>query len=608
MNVSSTSQIAIYRGKPESPLIEALEVDVGSALPVAWTGLRVLIGALQQSEPAALEQVAQRHPQEWNHLFPGFIPGEKHLADLALTPSERRLHRESEQVYRVLNTAAEAIVEALRGTRRTLVLRNTGHCDLVSLRGLMRACEWLRLDHSPSRVLFADWDNCFSGPDRMRLVRELSLNRIAARLGATPQGESASKRPVTAQPAFVPNAEQTYLQLVMSNEEAELRIAAAMLALRSCFYSTNYEGALLAIGQALDLLDAGAGALSPQRVQEHFAALDDGNMAPAIEIAKEDLGAQMDIKALLWKSVGVVYSFVGDHPAAFDAFNRALDCPSSPELRAQLHMYLGLTLAKRMGRTDEAVTVLRRGLELMKGRSTERAALEEAWLRNVMGLTFFQQRDLQAALREERLAASAIGQHHTPIATHLKINLISNISVLQEMAKRFSDAIQTWSRFEQISSAWGENFRKHHAYRMAGLQLSAGDEEAAIQGYQTAYESAVKLNDCYHRQIIASELGRFFLEKGEQDQAVAWFEQAYENARAIGDPLKIGESMIGQALSCGEDPEAGVQTAQLTTTYRAEAQKLLQAYEENPAASLLRLLPRPRTKLNRPFDLVNLNL
>jgi tetratricopeptide (TPR) repeat protein len=472
----------------------------------------------------------------------------------------------------------------------------------------MRACEWARLDHRPNHIIFADWGNSAALPEMVMQLRRLSHNRLIERLDCVPADRLGERILDLRSGGVVEDFESTCLQHVVGNEEPALRIAAAILAIRSCFYSTNYEGALLAISSALDIVDNQPTAFTIPAVQRSFSALDNKNMAPAIEIDESNLESLAEIKALLWKSVGVVRALVGDQVASIDAFNKALEGNSSPETRAQLHMYLGLIHVKKLHKSDEALALLRRGLSLLEGRTNARAIREEGWIRNVIGLAFFQQRNLAAALAEEKRAASVVGKLHDPQATHLKINLISNISVLHESARRYADAIQIWQKFAAISSDWNTSFWKHHTYRLAGLYLAEGEQEQALQKYSEAYTRATVLYDYYHSQIIAAELGQFFLKGGQNDQAEEWFRRAREHAKTIGDPFRLGESVIGESLSHGGDPGPGIELAQLSTTYTSDAQKLLQASDTADRATLVALLPKLRTKLNRPFDIVNLNL
>jgi tetratricopeptide (TPR) repeat protein len=600
--------IHILNGSPETTPKNAIEVNIGSVLPAAFSGMRKLLSVLREHDPSTASMIAQSHPQEWNLLFPGSIEGASSLSDLALSPSERRLHRESEQVYRTLNVAAEMIVRTLRNGSSKLILRNTGQADLVSLRGIMRAYEWARLDSRPYEIILADWGSMASWPESVLQLRELNLDRLAKRLGSSPIGHAdAYLSPIDSQ-SMAKGNEHICLQLAVNSKDPAERIAAAILAIRSCFYSTNYEGALLAIANALPLVENNTAGFTMQAVQRHFAELDDKNIAPAIEIDETAVESLEEVQALLWRSTGVVYSLVGNHQKAFNYFKQALDYNPSPVTSAQIHMYLGLLLSKKLSKPDEAITTLHQGLDFLKGQSSDRATLEEGWIRNVIALTYFQQRHLNKALSEEKRAATTVGKLHVPQATHLKINLISNMSVLHESAAHYTEAIQIWQRFASISSEWNTSFWKHHTYRLAGLYLEASEQEKALHEYNQAYARAKDLEDSYHSQVIAAEMGQFYLKENQKDLAHQWFSRACEHAKAIGDPFRLGESMIGEALSCGESLQPGIETAQLSTTYESKARKLLTIAEEGDQAALVNALPKLLSKLNRPFDVVNLNL
>src|SRR5690606_38530372 len=125
---------------------ESIEVDAGTWAPVALASLRKVLGALRPLAPTVFTAHVRRRPAEWNRLVPGSVADAPDISDLALSPSERRLHKESEQTLRVLNAAAALIVDVLRQSGRSLHVENAGEADLVSLRGLMRAVEWARLE------------------------------------------------------------------------------------------------------------------------------------------------------------------------------------------------------------------------------------------------------------------------------------------------------------------------------------------------------------------------------------------------------------------------------------------------------------------------------
>ncbi|WP_395843342.1 hypothetical protein [Archangium violaceum] len=585
----------------------AIEVDAGVALPVAFGGLRKILRACEDAAPETVRALARQRPAEWNRLFPGSMEGAPDLTDLALTPSERRLHRESEQMFWVLNLAARAIMETLRESGRSLVIHNAGECDLVSLRAVMRAAEWCRLEQLEGRILLAGWTT--RRPYSAAIFEERRrafLSSLCERMRiAPPEGSVGPRSGRELEPAV--DLEGRYLGTVVEDAAPlEYRIAAAVLAIRSCFFTTNYEGALFAAERGLALLDAAGDALSPARVAEGWDALDTGFTTPAIEIDRSSLGDAEELRLLFERGIGVVHVFTGQHDEALAAFGRGLERRAPPERLAHLHMFRALTLTKRLAQLPDARAEVEAGLALLQGRETPLRFLHEAWLRNVYALTYFLEKNLPQALVQEKHAMRCVGDLHDASATHLKINLISNASYLQETARNYADSIAIWRRFEKLSSSWGANFAKHHRYRLAALQMAHGEREAAVASYTEAFECAGALGDPLHQQVIAADLGLHLLDS-QPAIAAQWFSRAEEQARTLGDPLRMAQSLAGQRLAEGSrDWTEALRCAQASTTTPAETEPLVRALSSGDAEAVRKALPRPRSKLNRPFDAVNL--
>ena len=378
MSNQSAIAVLVDGGSPGVLPGRAIEVDAGVALPVAFGGLRKILRACEDAAPEAVRPLAQQRPAEWNRLFPGSIQGAPDLTDLALTPSERRLHRESEQIFWVLNLAARAIVETLRVSGRPLVIHGAGECDLVSLRAVMRAAEWGRLEQLEGRILLTGWNvrrphygALFEGRRRDFLLSLCERMRTASPGGGVGPVSGRALEPAV-------DLEGRYLGALV-DEEAPLehRIAAAVLAIRSCFFTTNYEGAMLAAERGLALLDAAGSGLSPARVAEGWDALDTGFSTPAIEIDKSSLGDAEELRVLFERGIGVVHVFTGQHDEALEAFGRALECRAPPERLAHMRMFRALTRTKRLAQLPDARAEVEAGIALMEGLDTPLRKLHE---------------------------------------------------------------------------------------------------------------------------------------------------------------------------------------------------------------------------------------
>ncbi|RCG25386.1 hypothetical protein DQ384_31465 [Sphaerisporangium album] len=613
--------VVIHADDPSSPPAgpAPVAVDVGTRLPVAFSSLRAVIAALADLVPETVDEVARRRRPEWNWLFPGTFPDAPLLADLAGTPSERRLHAESEQVFRVLDTAAEAIAAALVATGRPLLLRGVGHADIVSLRALPRLVERLTLSAPPAgvRVMLADLAPDSTRPSALAGdIRRRTLAAVLDRLGldAAPAARPGAYTPGTlAGPVAQDVAEHRQLTEAFEapDVEHERAVAAALLAIRSCFFNANYEGGILAAELLLERLDA-APALDTARVAEHFAAMDPGDGTPAIGIYAEVAESPAHLRALALRCVGVVRALVQDLEGAREEFGRALAEAPDAVSEARILLLRALLAVKRTGTLEEGIADIEHGLAELAKVPSPVSSVEQAWLRNVRALAHVRAKEYPQAMREEKLAVGLISKLHSADATHLKINLISNISVLQEMGKKYELASATWDHFAKISSNWGDSFFKHHHYRAAGLSYLSGDADHALIGFHSVYDLACKLDDHFHQQIVATEVGGMLLGQGELDRAAEWYERAEAAAVVMGDPYYLALAKTGRALAAGEAPGADVkELASRSLAFRPEAAKLIAALDAAAGgddAALPAALPKPTSKLNRPFRLIALDL
>jgi tetratricopeptide (TPR) repeat protein len=339
------------------------------------------------------------------------------------------------------------------------------------------------------------------------------------------------------------------------------------------------------------------------------AGAESGAETQAIEFEPALLRSVGDVRGYLLKVLGIQASFRGRHDEAVGYFRaiREVDGPISTEIRAQSHLYSALTLAKRRHQLAAAGTELDAGFAAVSEHPAESISCrrERGWLHNLRALTLFAQQDLVAALDHEKAALSCIDQLADASSVHLRVNLVSNISVLQERAGKFESALRTWDRLGAAGSSSDATFVKHHAYRAGGLRLRAGDNAEGLVRLSASLEHCVRLADDFHECEIAMELGTHLLASGDHAAASDRYDQAATAAARLGDPYRMALSEVGR--SAAEGVRVGHQTALLameSLTHPVAAQALAQGCQEG--ADPLTLLPAPRTKLNRPFDLINI--
>ena len=649
--------IELHPGPPGGPSRRSLEVDIGAALPVAFSGLRRLIRALRAECPGLVLPAGK---PEWSWLFPagaadgpaGAEARPRDLFELADAPNQRRLFRESEQTYRVLNVAAHVLVAATTALGRPLCLRNAGTCDLVSLRGLMHAAELARLggggggvrggEHEGvgGRWELCDWDASSRGPPRpFAAARAAHCAQIARRLRSSAKADLS---PPVLDAASVPGGfitdavvsdrgggvrsddglEGRYLERVVdAGASLAQRLAAALLAVRACFFSTNYEGATLAAETGLELLAHPVGRLDGAVLRAAWDAEDDARFAvPMLEIARADLDDADHLRAQLYLHLGVTRAFAGQPQEALGAFARGLDGPGGPDRAgrlapgcvADLHMHRAVALTKRLGCIDEARRDIEAGLAALAGQPAAVAALPEAWLHNLSALTFVMERRFDRARQEEERALARIDGVDGPSATHLKTNLVSNFSVLAEAEGDLGQATRIWQAFEPLNRTLGsDNADKGYAFRLGALRSLQGDVAGSIEAFEAAFAKAEATGDVFNGETIAAALARAELRRGAGDTAADWYRRAARLAGIAGDCLHRARDLAGLEIAIGRrDFSEARACLTANSTYDLSGVALPGALRSGTGPDVLEALAlgRTRNKLTRPFDLVNVSL
>lgn len=579
-----------------------LQIDLATGPAAGFAGLRRAIRTLRDAQ-ADFGTLPVRYPAEWAVLSgePDAMTG---LAAIALSASERRLHRESEQAFRVLALAAGALCRASESLDMTLLLRGAGRTDLPSLKGLVRAAEYSaatgrgRLSVEPGEALVteplrADAVDCRE--ERARALRLLGLDVSPGRL------RTGAPVPVTGQGRDA----ELFATALDPQSSAPERIAAALDYCRLSFYTGNWEGmgvvASGCLGAAAGLTRADVARLAAQ------ASAGSGEDNQAIEFEAALLRYPDDVRAFLLKVLGIQAAFRGRQDDAVRFFRgmRDTDGPLSAETLAQSHLYAALTLTKRQHRVSEAVAELEAGFAAVAEEPGEPVTRrrERGWLHNLRGLTLFAGRDLVAALDHEKAALDCIDGLTDASSLHLRVNLVSNISVLQESAGKQRQALETWQRFADSAFRSDAKFAKHHAYRAGGLRIALGDTAAGVADLDASLRHGERLADDFHACEIAVELGTLLLADGDRNTAADYYDEGAAAAARLGDPYRMALAELGRRAATGLPPTAGTAILAANSLTRPDRVRAL-AQGCRDGADPLTLLPLPRTKLNRPFDLV----
>lgn len=583
---------------------DTVEVDLDRGPAESYAGIRNALLTLRAAG-ASFGSLPSRHASEWAELFPEENSGAARLSDIALAASERRLHRESEQVYRVLSVAAAALCEASAELGRTVVLHGAGGADLSSLRGLVLAMErsaitpGARLELAdPTRVRVPAGPHADYRAERVRCLNRMG---VPVTVGDDLSFDLADLH----DSGFAPFSEEgrLYHQAVDPDSARADRIAAALAYCRRAFFSANWEGMAIVAKDALGLLRG----LPESSVDDVLAkAQRQDGFADAIEFETVILRNTADLRAFLLKVLGIQAGFRGDQDTAIGYFRsmRAGVVGLSPELLAQSHLYTALTLSKRKGHLPDAVAEVEQGFAAVPATEGEPDSVrrERGWLHNLRALTLFAQKKFTEAFQHEKQALACLEGLGDASSAHLRINLYSNISVLQEKAGKVPQAHATWDKFRQATGAGNAAFLKHHAYRSAGLRLLIGERDAALADLATTLENAVVLKDDFHECEVRLELGALHARSGETEAAAEQFRLAEIAARRIGDPYRVALAQAGLTVVTGEANDAA-DTARKSTTYPVKAAALADVIGND--AAVLDLLPAPKTKLNRPFDPIN---
>lgn len=578
------------------------QIDCKAACGDSLVPLRPLIDALLPGVRDGTPELAEEFAPELVALHPDLaaefaLEPRRWLGHLANTPSERRSHRESELLFRLVNGLAAFLHRAHETQPGLLVLvwRDLHTADAATLLAFRRICRWANLGATrvvclatldpagtralPEPALPAELAEPFDWTRWHRSMLDKAVEQSLSVLvhvdNDTDRGSDDRLDAAAVGPTPVADAISTL------GVDVERGCALAVRAMGTAAFHLDYPAVLLLAGHVLARL-RGAEVFDADRFLAEWAASAPAEHYVALEFASVRPDNRADVLASAWRAAGFANTCLGDHETALRCYQSLLEVSETPERRARAYMYLGLIAGKRLHRITEAEQYLEAGMAEVEGRTDPACVLERSWLLNVRALMAFQLREAGQAMVLVREARELMRPLHSSEATHLKINLVSNVSMLLELTDRVEKAAQLWQQFAAFLGPANELFAKHYYYREGGLRLLAGLTDDALGSFVDSYAQCDLVHDPFYAAIVARACGYTTYQLGRFTEAADWYTLAAANSAACGDHAALPEDRALAVLAAG----------------RAAGRVDLDSTGPVPAP--------PWTKLNRPFYLVNL--
>ncbi|HEX7734152.1 MAG TPA: tetratricopeptide repeat protein [Ktedonobacteraceae bacterium] len=339
----------------------------------------------------------------------------------------------------------------------------------------------------------------------------------------------------------------------------------------------------------------------------------------ALRAGQQTSFAQAELVGL-WKWCGLVQAYIGNFAGAMEAYQQALEIATAPATRAQLYAYLSLLATKRLADFSQAEQLLDAGLAEIAGRDDDESTVERAWLSNIRALSLFSQKQHAQAFALCKSAYDVIRSTHIDGVLHLKVNLISNMSVVMEEMGNIAGALKAWHFFRPFLQGDNQLFQKTYYYREAGLLLKQGETEQAIELFRTSYRQAEATHDAFHMDFIARDIGALYYHRQRWDDAREWFARSGEAAIQAGNVSRAQGACAARALvawHAGQQAEACALLRDLLAgpalvpARRSRCEALLGEWQgadsgNGPQEVERKEIGWPRTKLGQPFYLIHI--
>jgi len=666
----------LYTWNAEVPFGEAFGAVSGLFAPLVREAMHGAPGFVQQYAPELL--------QIWPQLRDDpSLAAAPCLDGIALGGTKRRLHKDSEQLFRIVHGLASFVDAALPriaiATPLVLSCDNLDAADRLSIVVLVHVLhrlpdrlvlvaalerEWLDDPSSPGRPWVWGAEAIMEGaPDpALEAMREhaVVLRNIFALEGTTCEivhGQIKCGEPLPTDPA-------TAFAALGADRQTIARLLPEQAGTGSIEFSTISRRQRRRILESLPAdkrrqLHAVILAAQPRRLgpaEADFASrsyhallagrLSEG-LAAALRALDAGFGFSMNFELMLacggearrhaegeaaialGLMLALVTQYIGHEERSAEELERLHGNSPPGVLRAQISFYLGLTLAKKLGRLGEGLGWLEAGLREVEGNQVTdwRAALEYGWLCNALAFCHWRSGRTDEAHAVVGNALRAVKDYSEPQVINLKINLINNLSVLRESVRDFAGALRTWHSLAELNTlVEGGRFSKSYQYRCGWLLLQAGDPAGALACYEESYHIAEAVRDVFHMDIISRACGYVSIICGEFAAAERWYETNRKLLETLGDRVNAARAWAtvalvaeiqGQLDKARHLAEEGLALARLhrrIAVAGAVAQQIAEIGVRTPEAALEAGLSgrlaagfeKPKMKLTTPFAIAHL--
>jgi tetratricopeptide (TPR) repeat protein len=498
------------------------------------------------------------------------------LVEIAVPPSRRRLHKESEQIFRVTQALVHLVLRWAAGNAPRglhIHFERLHETDEHTLRLFLRLCSALPLFAQIWVTADARVDDgpAAAGPGGVlgshlpgrSVLRAAALHRAFIGFEPLPTsdwrdaGVGAAIQPP--EPSLGDTAEARTLitlEAALQGEDVDVLGHALLAAVECSIFTQNHD-------LAHDLLERAA-------------------------VVFDRLAAHDQRELLL--HAGFMLAFTMRFEGALAAVRESLRFAGDGLQRGECLFFAGLLLVKRLGRTSEGREVLHQALAVLSADDSAAAHCERAWVHNILALSYVNDKNLAQARAHCRQALEYTkSAPRSADAIHIKINVISNLTVLDEYGRDLDAALQRWSFFEPMLGRASSVFRKHYLFRKAGLLVKAGRLEEALPCLQECHRLATQATDTFYGDVIARGIAAVHWHLGRPEEAANWYCASLQAKHHLLD---------------GEVAEVSFALARCLVRSGAvmDLESVLQACD---AASWS--APLPETKLNRPFTFTNLH-